>query len=77
MLSQLCQSSKEHPVPLGRVVCHDEEQGREFIFLTNNFELSALTVAVLYRNRWQVVLFSKWLKQHLKTKNFGLLPRTL
>ena len=63
-------SSKEYPIPLRRVVYFDEEQDREFVFLTNNFELSALIIAELYRNRWQVELFFKWLKQHLKIKKF-------
>ena len=63
-------SSKEYPIPLRRVVYYDEEQDREFVFLTNNFELSALTIAELYRNRWQIELFFKWLKQHLKIKKF-------
>ena len=48
----------------------DEEQGREFVFLTNAMSLSALEIANLYRNRWQVELFFKWLKQHLKIKKF-------
>lgn len=63
-------SSKDYPIPLRRVVYHDEEQDREFVFLTNDFELSALVVAELYRNRWSVELFFKWLKQHLKIKKF-------
>lgn len=48
----------------------DEEQKREFIFLTNAVHISALQVAELYRNRWQVELFFKWLKQHLRIKKF-------
>ena len=63
-------SSKDYPIPLRRVVYHDEEQDREFVFLTNDFELPALVVAELYRNRWSVELFFKWLKQHLKIKKF-------
>ena len=63
-------SSKDYPIPLRRVVYHDEEQNREFVFLTNDFELPALVVAELYRNRWSVELFFKWLKQHLKIKRF-------
>lgn len=53
------------------MVCYwDEEQGREFVFLTNAMNLSALEIANPYRNRWQVELFFKWLKQHLKIKKF-------
>ena len=63
-------SSKDYPIPLRRVVYHDEEQDREFVFLTNDFELPTLVVAELYRNRWSVELFFKWLKQHLKIKKF-------
>lgn len=63
-------SSKDYPIPLRRVVYHDEEQDREFVFLTNDFELPAIVVAELYRNRWSVELFFKWLKQHLKIKKF-------
>ena len=63
-------SSKDYPIPLRRIVYHDEEQNREFVFLTNDFELPALVVAELYRNRWSVELFFKWLKQHHKIKKF-------
>ena len=63
-------SSKVYPIPLRRVVYWDCEQKREFVFLTNNFDLSSLVVAQLYRNRWAVELFFKWLKQHLKIKKF-------
>ena len=63
-------SSKDYPIPLRRVVYYDEEQDRTFVFLTNNFILLALIVAELYRNRWSIELFFKWLKQHLKIKKF-------
>ena len=63
-------SSKDYPIPLRRVVYYDEEQDRTFVFLTNNFILPALIVAELYRNRWSIELFFKWLKQHLKIKKF-------
>ena len=46
------------------------ETGRTFTFLTNNFELPALTIAQLYKCRWQVELFFKWIKQHLRIKHF-------
>ena len=48
----------------------DEEDQREFVYLTNAKHISALQVADLYKNRWQVELFFKWLKQHLKIKRF-------
>lgn len=63
-------SSKRYPEELRMVRYWDEEQGREFVFLTNAMSLSALEIANLYRNRWQVELFFKWLKQHLKIKKF-------
>ncbi len=63
-------SSKDYPIPLRRVVYYDEEQGRTFVFLTNNFVLPATMIAELYRNRWSIELFFKWLKQHLKIKKF-------
>lgn len=62
--------SKFYPEPLRLVRFWDEEQEREFVFLTNDFSLSSLQVALLYKNRWQVELFHKWLKQHLKIKRF-------
>ena len=63
-------SQKGYPNRLRLVRFYDEEQGREFIFLTNAFHLTALEVANLYKNRWQIELFFKWLKQHLKIKKF-------
>ena len=63
-------TSKKYKEKLRLVKFYDEEQGREFSFLTNAFHLSSLEVADLYKNRWQIELFSKWLKQHLKIKKF-------
>ena len=63
-------SQKDYPEYLRLVRFFDEEQGREFMFLTNAMELTALQVADLYKNRWQIELFFKWLKQHLKIKRF-------
>ena len=60
----------EYPEPLRLIKYWDEENKREFTFLTNNFALTALEVAELYRQRWQIELFFKWLKQHLKIKHF-------
>ena len=59
-----------YPQLLRLVRYWDEEQKREFAFLTNAMHISALQVAELYRNRWQIELFFKWLKQHLKIKKF-------
>lgn len=61
-------SSKDYPVKIRKVEYWDEEQCRKFVFLTNAFHLSALQVALLYKNRWQVELFFKCIKQHLKIK---------
>ena len=62
--------SKEYPAKLRRIKFYDLETERTFVFLTNNFELTAEQVAFLYKNRWQVELFFKWIKQHLKIKAF-------
>lgn len=63
-------SIKDYPLALRRVVYWDEEQKREFVFLTNATHITALQVADLYKNRWQIELFFKWFKQHLKIKKF-------
>ena len=63
-------TSKKYKEKLRLVKFYDKEQGREFSFLTNTFHLSSLEVAMLYKNRWQIELFFKWLKQHLKIKKF-------
>ena len=59
-----------YPEPLRRVTFYDAESDRRFAFLTNNFTLPALTIAQLYRCRWQVELFFKWIKQNLRIKAF-------
>jgi len=56
--------------PLRRIKFNDPETGKSLVFLTNNFALSALTIAKLYKYRWQVELFFKWIKQHLRIKAF-------
>jgi hypothetical protein len=58
------------PAPLRRVRFTDPETGKRLIFLTNNFALPALTITDLYRQRWQIELFFKWIKQHLRIKVF-------
>ncbi|MDP6926430.1 MAG: transposase, partial [Rhodospirillales bacterium] len=59
-----------YPQPLRRIKYHDKQTGKTFNFLTNNFVIPAQTVADLYRYRWQVELFFKWIKQHLRIKRF-------
>ena len=61
---------QKYPERLRLVKYRDENQDREFVFLTNAFHLTSLGIAELYKNRWQVELFFKWLKQHLKIKKF-------
>ena len=62
--------AKDYPEHLRRVRFKDPETGKNLIFLTNNTTLPALTIAALYKNRWQVELFFKWIKQHLRIKKF-------
>jgi len=59
-----------YPQPLRRIKYRDPESGKVFNFLTNNFEIPPATVAELYRHRWAVELFFKWIKQHLRIKSF-------
>lgn len=61
---------QKYPERLRLVKYRDENQDREFVFLTNAFHLTSLEIVELYKNRWQVELFFKWLKQHLKIKKF-------
>ena len=63
-------TSRLYADPLRRVVFYDAEHDRRFVFLTNNFTLPALTIARIYKCRWQVELFFKWIKQHLRIKAF-------
>lgn len=63
-------AKKYYPEKLRRIKFFDDEQKRHMVFLTNNFKLPALTIADLYRNRWKVELFFKWIKQHLRIKSF-------
>jgi hypothetical protein len=62
--------SKDYPEKLRRVHYIDQETNDDLIFITNNFTLSAITIAKLYKCRWQVELFFKWIKQHLRIKSF-------
>lgn len=63
-------SAKAYPEHLRRVRFKDPESGKTLVFLTNNTVLPALTIAALYKGRWQVELFFKWIKQHLRIKRF-------
>ena len=64
------QTAKKCPVALRRIGYRDEITGKKYVFLTNNFKLSAKTIADIYKSRWQVELFFKWIKQNLKIKSF-------
>lgn len=64
------QTKDKYPKRLRRVSFRDEEQNRTLVFLTNNFSLSAETIAALYKERWQIELFFKWIKQNLMVKSF-------
>lgn len=63
-------SAKGYPGKIRRIKFYDEEQNRTFVFLTNNFHLRAEEIANLYKHRWKIELFFKWIKQHLKIKSF-------
>ena len=63
-------TSRLYPKALRRVKFYDAENQRMIVFLTNNFEVDALTIAMLYKSRWQIELFFKWIKQHLRIKTF-------
>ena len=63
-------ASKHYPERLRRIRYKDPETGKTLVFLTNNTTLPALTIAALYKSRWQVELFFKWIKQHLRIKKF-------
>ncbi len=63
-------SAKDYPEELRKVVCINPEDGTKYIFLTNNMTAHSETIPLLYRNRWSVELFFKWIKQHLKIKKF-------
>lgn len=63
-------SAKEYPEKIRRIKYYDKETDNEFDFITNNFRLSALNISLLYKNRWSVELFFKWIKQHLRIKSF-------
>lgn len=64
------QTARKCPIQLRRIGYRDAQTGKQYIFLTNNFKLSAKTIADIYKARWQVELFFKWIKQNLKIKSF-------
>lgn len=63
-------ASKDYPAHFRRIKFYDKEQDRTFVFLTNNFDADAAQIAMLYKYRWQIELFFKWIKQHLRIKVF-------
>ena len=63
-------ASKNYPEKMRRIKFRDEQTGKVLIFLTNNFHLKATEIAQLYKHRWKIELFFKWIKQHLKIKSF-------
>ena len=63
-------TSKDYPEPLRRIRFKDTDTGKTLVFLTNQFALPASTICALYKSRWQVELFFKWIKQHLRIKRF-------
>ena len=63
-------SIRHYPDKLRRIHYVDPDTGKSLVFLTNNLELPALTIALLYKSRWKVELFFKWIKQHLRIKHF-------
>jgi hypothetical protein len=63
-------AAKDYPEKMRRIKFYDEQTGKVLIFLTNNFHLPATEIATLYKHRWKIELFFKWIKQHLKIKSF-------
>lgn len=63
-------NSKQYPDKFRKIVFYDVEMDRTFVFISNNLELPSEQIALLYKNRWQIELFFKWIKQHLKIKSF-------
>ena len=63
-------TARKCPLPMRRIGYRDPQTGKHYIFLTNNFKLAAKTIADIYKSRWQVELFFKWIKQNLKIKSF-------
>jgi len=70
VVCKIRRSAQGYPERLRRIAYRDPESGKRFVFLTNNLTLPALSIARLYKCRWQVELFFKWIKQHLRIKKF-------
>lgn len=70
IIPKVYRTRKGYPETLRRITYFDKDLDQELVFLTNNFKLPALEIAMLYKNRWQIELFFKWIKQHLKIKRF-------
>ena len=69
-------TSKRCPIPMRRVGYRDSSTGKHYVFLTNNFTLAAGTIAALYKSRWQIELFFKWISRILRSNHFWALART-
>ena len=67
---ELQNAQETYPGKLRRVKFHDEETNKDYVFLTNDFRLAAATIAAIYKRRWQIELFFKWIKQNLQIKTF-------
>ena len=63
-------SAKEYPEKLRRIRFYDQQEKRTLVFLTNNFQLPAMSITQLYKSRWKIELFFKWIKKHLRIKSF-------
>ena len=63
-------SKQKYPEPLRRIKFYDAQNDKRLVFLSNNFELPAMTIALLYKSRWEIEEFFKWIKQHLRIKSF-------
>jgi hypothetical protein len=63
-------ASRDYPDKLRRIKYYDKQRDKHLIFLTNNFRLQTLLIAKIYKDRWQIELFFKWIKQHLRIKSF-------
>ena len=70
MVLKIAATAAKYPIPLRRIRYNDLETGNGYVFITNEFTLPALTITKLYKARWRIELFFKWIKQHLRIKAF-------